>query len=676
MKSRDFTRKELCFFVTLNEVSCLSASIFYNRKFGTHYLRPFRLRHCKKEDEMKKIFVVFAFFCLFVFVSCDNSSKIVLQNNAEDADSDTTDTMSANDDDKTHDNGDSADTLNDTDVSDSVDNGDSTDAGDTATDADGSDTLTPEEDSEQINDNDIDDADTESGEDPVIVEGLDYESGFIDLEETNYTLDRQNNKSGRAEMWYYFQPADENPQDKPLFVFYNGGPGSSSALLFLYNTSKKTADQAFAGGGAADNKWNWNQLGNLLYVDARMTGFSYGIVDDPTNSRTRSNYFSTSNFNVFVDAADFIRVILRFLENHPKIKSNPVVLAGESYGGTRTTAVMNILLNVADYAQKNRTFYDAALFEEIAQHFRDIDPTISGMPSTEAVAKQFGRQIMIQPLAMGQQQLDAIVEVLEKSGSPLYEIQQETGKQYRSCKNCDKHNNVLNYVKNAGRDIYSYRREYNWLFDYTDYGIAKITQFPMFKQFIMNDPTKIENLYAVNRTGAFRYGSTIGISRNTVDLDKSNSLPESAKFVLRARIEQRSLHPLSTGDFESVFGTLPSYDEYYLDTNSTVLSTFYNASTTPESDVNGEMFLENIKAVKTFITNAEEDIILYAKATPEAAKKFSSVSSVETGDESFTVYFKDGQSVIVTFPFYPESSHSVSVNQPEKFFNDVKDWMN
>ena len=88
------------------------------------------------------------------------------------------------------------------------------------------------------------------------------------------------------------------------------------------------------------------------------------------------------------------------------------------------------------------------------------------------------------------------------------------------------------------------------------------------------------------------------------------------------------------------------------------------------------MFLENIRTVKTFITNAEEDIILYAKATPEAAKKFSSVSSVETGEESFTVHFKDGESATVTFPFYPESSHSVSVNQPEKFLNDVKNWMN
>jgi len=626
---------------------------------------------------MKKIFVVFALFCaVLMAVSCDSGGKVLKTPDAGHEDSD-----------KTDDDTDTADTAGDSGDSQSDDDADSSDSAgdydhllpDGGDSADDSEISEQDNDSEQTDGNDTDDGDTGNDDDPVIVEGLDYESGFIDLEENSYTLDNRSNTSGRGKMWYYFQPADKNPENKPLFVFYNGGPGSSSSLLFLYNTSKKTADQSVAGEGAAGNAYNWNQIGNLLYIDARQTGFSYGIVDNPSNSSARSNYFSTSNFNVFVDASDFIRVILRFLGNHPQIKSNPVVLAGESYGGTRTTAVINVLLNVADYAQKNRVFYDQALFNEIAAHFQEIDPSVTGMPSKEAVAKQFGGQIMIQPLAMGQQQLDAIGEVLEQSDSPLYEIQQETGKKYSKCGsswNCDKYNKAVNYVRNAGRDIYSYRREYNWLFDYTDYGIAKITKFSMFGQFIMNDPTKIENLYAANRVGAFRYGSTNGFARNIADLDKLENLPESIKIILRARIEQRNAHPLSTGDFESVFGTLPSYDEYYLDTSDTILSTFYNASVQPYSDVNGEMFLENIKTVKTFITNAEEDIILYAKATPEAAKKFSSVSSVETGDESFTVHFKDGQSATVTFPFYPESSHSVSVNQPAKFLNDVKKWMN
>ena len=527
---------------------------------------------------------------------------------------------------------------------------------------------------------DEDSGDTAPDKDPVvIVEGLDYESGFISLEENEYSLSNRSDKSGKAKIWYNFQPADENPQDKPLFVFYNGGPGSSSALVFLYNTSKKTADQAFAGEGAADNQWNWNQIGNLLYVDARQTGFSFGIIDDPSNKSARSAYFSTSNFNVFIDAADFIRVILRFLESHPAIKSNPVILAGESYGGTRTTAIINIVQNVADYAGNNRVFYDETLFEEIACHFREIDSSVTGMPSKEAVMKQFGRQIMIQPLVMGQKQLDAIGEILERSGSPLYTIQQETGNPYKTCGSsswgCDKYSRAVNYVQSSGRDIYAYRKPYNWLFEYTDVGTAKMLQMPMFEEFILNDPLKISELYAENREGAFRYGDEVGYLMNTADLDKFEKLPEVEKLILKARIGQRNAHPLSIGNFESFFGDLPVYDEYFVDLNRSINSTFYYASVSPYSDVNGEMFLENIKTTKTFITHAEEDIIVYAEGTPEAAKSFSTVAAVDSGDESFTVHFKDGESAMVTFPFYPESSHSVSVNQPEKFFNDVKNWL-
>jgi hypothetical protein len=198
---------------------------------------------------------------------------------------------------------------------------------------------------------------------------------------------------------------------------------------------------------------------------------------------------------------------------------------------------------------------------------------------------------------------------------------------------------------------------------------------PMFQEIILNDPKKIKELYAENRTGAFRYGSTSGYSRNIEESPSFQNLPELEKIIMRSRMEQRSAKPLSSGNLESVFGTLPSYDEYFVDLNYDINSTFYSASIDPYDTVNGEMFLENIRTVKTFITQAEEDIIIFAKGIPESLKSFDGVSGVTLEDDSFTVNFSDGQSVLVTFPFYPESSHSVSVNQPEKFFNDVKNWL-
>ena len=599
--------------------------------------------------------ILFAVFLLAFAVSCSNSVKDDHSEDIVQPDEENQDNESGDDD-------------NDTEPTD---------------DADSSDTE-PDEDSEE--EHQIPSTHRcRAASDSMPVESaggnLKFESGFIAIEGVKYSLKSNDYQTGKAMMWYNFQPADEKPEEKPLFVFYNGGPGSASAIVFLYNTAKRTADQACSLTGYAENETSWTQFGNLLYVDARQTGFSYGITDNPASQRERKSYFSASNFNVFADAADFIRVILRFLEKHPELESNPVILAGESYGGTRSTAILNILLNAADYAENNRVFYDKTLFDEIAAHFRKIDPTINGMPSKELVAEQFGRQIMIQPLIAGNEQFEAAGDLLEQSDSPLYIVQEETGVKYNPCGSdsswsCNKQNNALTYIRLADRDIYSYRRPSDWLFDYTDIGSAKMIQIPMFQEFILNDPAKIKELFAENRKGAFRYGSVSGgYSRNFANSAALKELPELERIIMEARIRQRNAKPLVTGNMETVFGDLPAYDEYFVDLNYDINSAFYTAQVNPYDTVNGEMFLENIRTVKTFITQAEEDIIIYAKGIPESLKKFDGVSGVETRDNSFTVNFSDGQSVSVTFPFYPESSHSVPVNQPAKFFDDVKKWL-
>jgi predicted nucleic acid-binding protein len=71
------------------------------------------------------------------------------------------------------------------------------------------------------------------------------------------------------------------------------------------------------------------RFANLLYIDAPSTGFSY-----PSNSETNKKDIG---IDMDRDAGIFLGVISRFLTRHPTIVANPVVLVGESYGGTRAT---------------------------------------------------------------------------------------------------------------------------------------------------------------------------------------------------------------------------------------------------------------------------------------------------------------------------------------------------
>jgi len=194
----------------------------------------------------------------------------------------------------------------------------------------------------------------------------------------------------------------------------------------------------------------------------------------------------------------------------------------------------------------------------------------------------------------------------------------------------------------------------------------------LFEKLIKNDPRKIEGLYAGNRSKAFRFPDN-GILKGMEFSDVSR-IPDSVRTEIEYR--EAGMKVMASGDLEQVFGVLQSWDDYYIDLNQNVTQIFYYASTTPYSAVNGQMFLENIRDVKTFITAAEEDIIIYAPGIPESLKKFSEVSDVDVVTDKFTVKYKDSAEVEVTFPFYPGSSHSVSVNQPEKFLNDVTVWLN
>ncbi len=480
----------------------------------------------------------------------------------------------------------------------------------------------------------------DSSDDEVDSEPITMGAHFAEVGRVDYTLNGSKMKSGAVRLYYTFQPADKSPETAPLFVFFNGGPGYSTTMLFTFNTSKMTADPDFAGGeGVVENPYSFTKIGNIIHVDQRMTGFSYGFGD----------WECTSNsFNHFHDAADFIRVILDVFKRFPKLAKNPVYLVGESYGGVRATIMMNMLLFYQNYLDGTEIYRDPDLFNSLESHFRKIFPDINGDIGPEIVAKQFAGQVLIQPLIAGDVQRSSSGKMLNEAGSPLFGLGEETGTPFEAVTDGDEmQSHALGYVRDVGRDFYAIHKKYGYMDRMGAVGVKVVSHYETLKKML-------------------------GINPETIDFLKAEYRPDGYKC--EGPDEQNE-----SGDLDSHLGRLNILDRYYIQEAVEIVNQGFGGWSSPEEwkvDECGNYFLENVRFAKTLVTNAAKDVLIYSPSIPDSLKFFSEiVDDVEVTTDQFTVIYKDGEEVTVTFPKYPESGHCVPMFEPEKFLNDVAEWI-
>lgn len=548
------------------------------------------------------------------------------------------------------------------------------------------------------------------------------EAGFVEIEPVDYVIRNAGRvkqfTSSEARIWYAFQPADEAPETKPLAIFFNGGPGCSSSLLFGFNTGLLTVDPRLTGGlPRVPNPTSWTRFANLLYIDARETGFSYNLMDNVQNKSYRNKEFSARNYNPLFDAADFLRVVLRFLAKHPEIQANPVLVVGESYGGVRGTVMGYLLLNYSEMAEETFIYEDQTLSQEIQTHFETIWPDYAGVRvPRETIATQFGHLAFIQPLLSGGYQSEVAGEMFEQPDSVIQKLAQETGTQFVTCAeagsqySCDAEYNAQMFVdETAARDLYNVTQPKGWIDDISLVIDEQLDQIDALAELLGTDPTQIPQMYPSSRKRGYRYGDLpsddllLSYDPASAAFDASFQKAISDLFVpyplrLMAQRRQSLLHTLADTvlpGLQAAFGQLYEWDYHYVASQYPITATFYMYESLimkidPSSDIYGEMFLYDIMYQKAFITRAANDIVIYAPAIPPALCKHTALVSacdvVDEGDGerpglirfAFQPDAFDGvtapQQVEVRFPPYATSGHPVEASQPEEFLDDVESW--
>ena len=572
-------------------------------------------------------------------------------------------------------------------------------------------------------------------------------AGYYELETIDYSLyDDKHGKSSfstdESNIWYSYFEADESAADKPLFVMLNGGPGAGTSLnLFSMNTAPYTLDrdhQADGSNGYTVNDNSWTELGNLLYIDAPATGFSYLEGGNSGSKLSRTyGFLGAGNFNPLIDAAQIVRVVLRFLNDHEDLKNNQVILVGESYGGTRVSTMLNQLLFHTHYGENGDQVYrDQALVDEIDAHFKDIYGQNTDV-TPEVVARQFGRQVLIQPELAGVYQDDIQGEMFF-GVAPYYDtvikdLAAENGKKFPSrvpwyYRNLSKSSQVLMYYlpELFNHDGYNYSKYASWSSELEAYAAKTLLNYDSLCTVLNYQVDTIDKIKAINRFYAYNLilgvkafgGLTMGEDQDrdsTWLVDPANSGYLAGDADARAELEflARSndyLDDLIYGDdllstgsrsLSSVLGITENYDRYLVPMNLAVWASFtqgisaesYYDINPDSSSIYGQMFLENLALVNTFLTDSEYDLVIYSPAIPEALKKYTSIvesvdykrgKEIADGDQGYfkvnykpasLAYTSTPESVELYYPYYATSGHSVSSAQPDKFKNDVNAWL-
>ncbi|MFO0616217.1 MAG: hypothetical protein U0414_26725 [Polyangiaceae bacterium] len=428
-----------------------------------------------------------------------------------------------------------------------------------------------------------------------------------------------------SRMFYWFQPAKVDPANAPVVLLFNGGPGAATtSILGPYGTAAKRLDPDGADDAPPiDNPDAYTEFANLLYVDERMTGFSYGLSPSGAPACLGTDAFYVQ------DAGDFAFALLTFLDSHPALADNPVVVMGESYGGTRAPMLLHMLRNYATPLDPPIPgFPDVPTFlpwlrDKVQAHFDALTPNDVHARTPDEVTAQFGWMVLIQPNFFGMQQF--------MFQDPLLKADPDFAAYFQAPADT--------------LDPYDVRKPIAFL-DHLDAQVKSTVRDPTRLADLLGVSLEdIHGLAAADRGDAFRF----------FDLDDPAALA-TAEAPLRA-----------------VLGELGPKDAYWEPLQGVCHPTLGDVNT-------ANALLRLLPHLHTFVTNARYDSVVYTEAigplfdqgtTYTVTLEPTPASASRPGELHFVDDAKDFR---VRFPTY-EAGHEVTVSAWKEFGADLREWL-
>lgn len=141
-------------------------------------------------------------------------------------------------------------------------------------------------------------------------------SGYLDITDDKH-------------LFFWFFESRTSPEDAPLVMWLNGGPGCSSSTGLLFELGP--CNIANEGANTTFNPHGWNAHANMIFLDQPINvGYSYSEDGSTADSSP-------------VAGKDVYAFMELFLNRFPEYSTQPFHVAAESYGGTYVPNIANVI---------------------------------------------------------------------------------------------------------------------------------------------------------------------------------------------------------------------------------------------------------------------------------------------------------------------------------------------